>query len=47
MGYVKMDFEETGCKGVDENNLALDMDQWYALCAQKRTICFHKMLGTS
>jgi hypothetical protein len=31
MGYVKMDFEETGCKGVDENNLALDSDQWHTL----------------
>jgi hypothetical protein len=31
MGYVKMDSEEKGCMGVDENNLALVRDQWHAL----------------
>jgi hypothetical protein len=24
-----MDFQERGCKGVGENNPALDRDQWY------------------
>jgi hypothetical protein len=28
---IKMNFEETGCKGVDKINLAQDRDQWYAL----------------
>lgn len=34
MVYVKMVFEETGSYGVDENNLALDREQWM-LCEHR------------